>query len=608
MLTGEVTNEVKALVLEKQPIEVVVSEDSVSPLLLVLPPYEDIAEVKALQGTHISAKEWSFIAQAPIWTMLEIEKKRLERKYERFADSSVYLNRLANLASIAGDFSGEEQYLRDASKLKPDDFISNRIIENLIAQHRGDEAEALLSRKDLTSNLYANLRLAAIYARREQISQAAERVATALKIAPFDFGARLFDGALKLWKEDYAGAILSFRVASESRPNSAALRTNMAVAYVRMNRTDKALQSLKVAVAIDPLSLNAVTLLADVAYAQGQNEDAIPSLRYFVRYEQKTSTVWGRLARALLTMGETNEAIAAIKRQASLDDDSSVWNNLGVAYLVKGDRQKSLEAFKHAMMLSTDENAYGFCIAARNITSLIASHHRPNETVMFIDNIVRADNKNLFASRPELASIFVVKFQSLVRANRNVEAAKLGEEILIWNQTSSGLAFRIAAGLLALYSLNEGGAERALQIATQFSERALHERIDDSEARGHLINNIAFVFIEHGMLSEAERYLQAISADIHKQPYPTATSGLLHLRKGHLDRAEKLYGESLRLCTNLEDKARIRQKWNLEIGRTMIEFEPRRALRYLVNAKDEAGAEKGLSQQAAKLIATLPRR
>jgi len=58
------------------------------------------------------------------------------------------------------------------------------------------------------------------------------------------------------------------------------------------------------AVAIDPLSVNAVIFLADLSNALGRSEEAIPSLRYFVRYEQKNATVWARLSRALLEIGE----------------------------------------------------------------------------------------------------------------------------------------------------------------------------------------------------------------------------------------------------------------------------------------------------------------
>lgn len=605
MLIPAKSNDVKSLFIEGQPIEVVISEDGASPLSLVMPPYEDMAEIKALQGQHFSIKEWSLVAQAPMVEMLGFARARLLKKYEKYSRSPTYLNRMANLASIAGDFVEEEKYLREASGLTRDDFISNRLIENLIARHRQDEAEILLATKDLTKSLYANLRLAAMYALRSEISQATERVAAALEIDPLDFGARLFDGALKLWGGDYERAILSFRIASERRPNSAALHTNMAVAYVRTNRQDKALQCLKMAVAIDPLSLNAVTFLADIAYAINRNEDAVPSLRYFIRYEQKNSSVWARLARALLRIGETSEAIAAIKRQASLEDHSEVWNNLGIAYHVKGDAQNSIKSFKHAMELSSTIDEYGFCAAARNAAALISRTHPPEQVIKFIDEVLRPENEKIFATGRDLATIFIIKLQSMVKARKIKESARFGEELMAWDQATPELVSRVATFLLSLYSLNEGGASRALQIAKEFSELALHGKFQYLETRPQLLNNIAFVLAEHGEIKEAERHLQAISSEIHKNPYPTATSGLLHLKKGNLERADQLYSEALRLCVSSEDKNRIKQKWNLEIGKVLIASEPKKALRFLSRARDSAEGEEGIAVQAVALIKSI---
>lgn len=605
MLIKENPNEIKSLVIGSHAIEVVMSEDGVSPLSLVVPPYEDISEIQALQHTHFSIKEWTLALQAPMVAMLRSERLRLLKKYEKYSQSPIYLNRIANLASIAGDFEEEGRYLQEASYLSDDEFFSNGVAESLIARQFNTQAEALLAKADLTKNLYANLRLAAMYALREDIPKAVDRVAAALDIDPLDFSARLFDGALKLWSGENEKAILSFRIASEKRPNSAALHTNLAVAYVRLGRKEKALQCLKMAVAIDPLSLNAVTFLADIAHALNRNEDAIPSLRYFIRYEQKNSGVWGRLARALLKIGEASEAIAAVKRQASLEDSSRVWNNLGVAYNVKQDRKKALESFKHALTLASDQKDFGFCIAATNFAALSIGHTRPEEILKFIDEIVRPENIASFASHRELSKIFPIKLRSLLSARRVKDAAAFGEEVLQWKHADPDLITGIAMGLMSLYSLNEGGGARALEIARKFSDLGLYGRFFNEEDRIDLLNNIAFVFAEHDDLEQAARHLQAISGQIHKQPYPTATSGLLHFKKGHIELADQLYGEALRLCRNVEDKSRIRQKWNLELGKAAMVAEPRKALRFLIKARQE-DAEAGIANQAAALIKALP--
>lgn len=597
-----------ALVLDRPPVEVVVSEDGVSPLSLVLPPYEVLAEIDALRDTHFSIRDLSSTAHSSWVADLAVERVRLLEKAERFAGSATFHNRVATLAAIAGELGEEEHHLRLARGIRPDGFSSNRLADNLLTRHRVDEAVAMFLQSDLSTSVYANLRLASHYAQRSSIQQAEERVSAALHIDPLDFGARLFDGALKIWGGRYNEAISSFRMARESRPTSAALHTNMAVAYVRLGRQDRALQCLKKAVALDPLSLNALTLLADVAHALRCNEDAVPSLRYYLRFEQKSSAAWGRLARALLSLKEFNESLAALKRQVSLDENATAWNNMGVVYHRKGDSHLALQAFKHAMTKSESRDTYDFCIAARNFGVIVSKENAPREVLRYFEDVITPSNVSIYAERAELSSVFINRLQSLIRASRAADAARMAEEILTWTGKSAELEYRVVTGLLSVYSLNDESLDRALRLADSYSERALEGRVVSKEVRRQLLNNLAFVFVEAGQLEKAERHLQAISACIHKDAYPTATLGLLHLRRGHFDRANELYGEALRLAPGDHDKARIRQKWNLEVGRALMNSDPRKAARLLLKAAEERDGESVLADRARVALKALPRK
>lgn len=607
MLSTNASVSEKSLVLDRPAIEVVVSEDGSAPLALVLPPYEDIAEISSFKNTHFSLKEWGAGEHAPVWAALATERAKLKAKYERFGHSATYLNRMANLASFEDDFDSERDYLTKAAALVDDEFISNRLIENYIVRHDDATAAKMLEKKDLDKSVYANLRLAAMCAKRSDITQASALVRQALAIDPLDFGARLFDGAINLWQGNYARAILSFKVAGDRRPNSTALHTNMAITYIRMSRPDKALRSVKMAVAIDPLNANAIVLLADMAHSRGHDEDSIPSLRYFLRFEQKNSSVWGRLARALLGLGETGEAIAALKRQASVQENSEVWNNLGVAYATARDSGRALESFKHALEISNGVVDFGFCLAARNIASTLVSSRPPAAILSFVDSVLSSRNRELFATRQELFPIFVIKLQALYKLERIEEVSRYGEEILTWHHAIPELKTVVAANLLAAYSINDADSSRALALASKLYDDFSRDPKLDMQSVRMLLNNLAFVFVENGDHQKAERCLQLISSDIHKMPYPTATSGLIHLRKGNLDKAKELYGEALRLAIKPQDKARIRQKWNLEFGRAKMALEPQQAIRHLKKANDEPDGEPGLARRAAAVLRQITR-
>ena len=134
MEINEQTGEVKVLVVEPSPVEVVVNEDGVSPLSFVMPPYEDLAEIEALKGRHFSLKHSSLLAQASLVEMFREERARLVQKRHKFERSPTFLNRLANLSAIVGDLDKEAGYLSEALELGADQFLSNKVVENLLAR------------------------------------------------------------------------------------------------------------------------------------------------------------------------------------------------------------------------------------------------------------------------------------------------------------------------------------------------------------------------------------------------------------------------------------------------------------------------------------------
>jgi len=49
------------------------------------------------------------------------------------------------------------------------------------------------------------------------------------------------------------------------------------------------------------------------------------------------------------------------------------------------------------------------------------------------------------------------------------------------------LRFQVATGLMSLYTLNGWGSERALELARNFSDSAVHGSIEDTDIRSQLI-------------------------------------------------------------------------------------------------------------------------
>jgi tetratricopeptide (TPR) repeat protein len=607
MLTNNLPIQRENLVVAPRPIELVLSEDGLTPLTLILPPLEDMAEMNAHRTMNFSLKEFAAIEWGKLEAIFAGELEALEQKNDRFRDAPTFLNRLANLAELAGDRSREESFLRRVRDVADDMFVAHRLGENLIARNLTRDAEELFSSLNLERDAFANLRLAFFHVQRMDLDAALASVNRAASIDPLDFGVRLFEGSLHLVRGEYELAIQSFRFAAEDRQTSCTLFTNLALAYIYVDRSDKAFTALRKAVSLDPWNENAIALLADLAFSKGQNEDAIPSLRYFLQYEQKNSSMWARLARALLELGETNEAIAALKRQGSIENTNPVWNNLGVAYHRRRDRKKAYEAFKYAMTLELDTPSRNFFLAARNFAALLAEDQAYKEILSFTKAILANDGNQMVLSDPQLADIFIFQVHALTHTGAVKDAVRISEQLLSKPGASPKLTAWLASSLIAYYSLEDGTSSKALELVRHYESLLTTLSPQDAQTKNMLANNIAFAYLETGLIDAAQRYLQQLSHVIHKEPYPTATLGLFHMRKGNIDRAEHLYEEAIHLAKMPEDKKRIRQKLNLELGLRYFDSDPSRARRYLQKVAEHDDTVPQISVRSRSLLSRLTR-
>src|SRR5206468_4159786 len=107
------------------------------------------------------------------------------------------------------------------------------------------------------------------------------------------------------------------------------------------------------------------------------------------------------------------------------------------------------------------------------------------------------------------------------------------------------------------YGHEDETRSKAIELITRYED--LLKRLDelDLPREKSLLNNFAFAFIEAGQFEQAQRYLTELSNAIHKDPYPTATLGLLHMRRGHFERGESLYEEAIHIARSPLDKARL---------------------------------------------------
>lgn len=579
MQDAKIPQEQRQIIIPPSEVEIVICDDQMSHLALVLPPIEDLSAIAAIHNTQYSIKEMADNLWRENRDFYIAQYELLKNKNEEFKSSPTYLNRLANWANLAEMHAEEAYYLIEAQKNSKNTFFQHRLGANFINQHKNVEAELIFNGLDLDTDIQANLRLAYFAMQRHDVHNATNLVEKALIIDPIDFGARLFDGALKLLTGRYKEAVQSFRIAEDDRPNSSALHKNKAVAYLYLGLIEKAFTSLKRSISIDPLNKNAILLLADLAFSQRRSVEAIPGLQFYLKYEQKDPNVWSRLARGFLAEGNTEETIKALRKQASLENSVSVWNNFGLTYYSANNKQKAYEAFKYALTenLLKDEKSYFY--AARNISILLAEDRKFKEVLVVTKSLIEEDVNKTILSDDLLSDIYSVYIFSLSKESSVEAALALSDRLLRTEESSKNLKAWLLGTLISYNSLMNN-FDITMSLIKEFDHIIKEFDSYYPATRDSLINTLAFAFAESGDITMAEYYLSNIRNILLKEPYPTATLGLIHIRKGEIEKGTMLYERAIGLSLNNSDKIRIRQKLNLELGRLALLDNKKQALRY----------------------------
>lgn len=590
-----------SLQVERKPLQLFLHAGETEILTFVLPPTEDLDEVKSLGEQHAQLERLSANEGLQFLQDFRLEFALLQEKFEQFKDSPTYLNRLANFAAIVGDRDAEARYLALAREQSSDALIAHRQGENLIARNRSREAEHVFADLDLGTDLYANLRIASLNVQRNNMIAARQFIDTALRIDALDYGARVFDGALCIIEHRYPEAIRSFRIAIDERPNSASAHANMAIAYKLLGLSHKALSSMKRAVVLDPVNSYFVGLLSDIAYEIGEDSDALPSLRYYVQFDQARPDMWSRVARACFRIGLLNDAEHALKREGSIKDSAAVWNNLGVCYHRRQEYSRALSAFKHAFLLNPDEKSFEMFQAARNAAQTLAEMEKHEQVVEFASQVISFDTDNYILKNPIISDIHALRIQALLKLRHFDLATQLGRDILQQSVVASDLVVWTVATMVGLMSLREGLTDDVQGLISQYWTDAIRSGVTEHQW-SRFINNVAFAFAEAGNIAQAEEALRSIMPRIGTDPYPTATQGLLQMRKGNVERGITLYERAIAMASSPSDKTRIRQKFNLELGRLHAQTNARKSQRFLEKVIGVKGGERQLEVAAEDLL------
>jgi tetratricopeptide (TPR) repeat protein len=513
----------------------------------------------------------------------KLEYDQLYKRYEKYKDSSTFNYRLSNLAKLSGNLAKAEELARVAAEIDDADIFNHELGDLLIEKNGEQEALEIFSNCDLDKDLYANLRIAYLMLKASNLEKVEVHIAKALDIDELNFEARLFAGALCVWKQDWEKSIYHSRIARESGRESAPLNVNMGYAYARLGEVDKAIKCLLTAILLDPLNEGAVCLYSDLIHhkylLKGDERllnNSINKLECYVDYESSSERALDRIARGYYLLWKTFKknnyylgAVKALGKLITVNSSVRSYSNLGVIHW-SADKFDGAEKYFGVALKVAEDQGESRVLPVTNLLGLLIRNRKYRDVQrlsgLLLDDATNHERDDGLFDRVKLQYVI-----GLEGSGERAKAALVCEGFIGEGVSDENIYVEMLCHLISHYS----HVNKNLDKLEGLKQKALSlNKTNKIEPKSflRLLNNVIFGDLIHNKLAEAEALLPRISMSIHKDPYATATLGLYHLKKGDIEKGIKLYKRGISILSDKKEVDRFKQRMHYELGLKYIEL------------------------------------
>jgi tetratricopeptide (TPR) repeat protein len=467
---------------------------------------------------------------------------------------------LGNLYWARNDLKKADQELKAASDLSPlYSFRRLRYVDFKLQTGADAEAKALL--EEITEKapdyLPPRVYLMKLACGERRDEDCATLIQNILAKDANNYDALLLRGELDLAKNEPARALREFEQLSKSYPRNPYVRYFLAIAYLQNSQDAKAVQdainSLTLAVSLDPHFEKASLLLAELKFRTGQYAAAIDSLATVIRERPQLQQAHLLLASAYLAQGNQDQALATYRQMQELfPQDPQPPFLIGLVQLGKGQAPDAREAFERSLKVSPD-----YLPALEKLTD---SEIADKQYASALDRVQRQIDRN-----PKVAQLWAIRGKIyLAQSNLTDAEADLLRAIEL-DSTLEG-AYIMLAGLYVASNRQE----QAIGRLTAFTDKnksvpalmqlaTIHEQLKHydmaSAAYERLLtvnpkffpalNNLAYLYSERLARPDAA-YELAKRANLvfPEEPRSADTLGWILFKKGQYRDALRLLQES----------------------------------------------------------------
>ncbi|MEP7340275.1 MAG: tetratricopeptide repeat protein, partial [Acidobacteriota bacterium] len=171
-------------------------------------------------------------------------------------------------------------------------------------------------------------------------------------------------GAVLVYEDDAAGH-REYERALELNPNDAQAYLSYAYHHLADGRPEEALDKLKRAVVIDPLSANLNTTLGVTLYRLHRDEEALAQLKQTVKLDPNLFRTHWALGMVYTQMGQHEAAIASLQRAVALSNNGPLMQAaLGYGYAIAGRRAEAEQVLEQVRQVQPPRRGTAYWVAA----------------------------------------------------------------------------------------------------------------------------------------------------------------------------------------------------------------------------------------------------
>lgn len=535
----------------------------------------------------------------------------LYSNYNEYRDSPNYLIQLSNLELLVGQYENAISHLSEALEHEDDSYTRELLGEAFLSNGLIKEAKQMFESvvvNDPENSTTSRLRLAEMEIRSGNVELAETLVTKALEFDRADWRTRLFEGTLKLFRDQNREAVQNFRIAMIERPRNSTILVNLAIAYLRLDAKKKAVSALRKSISLNPTDRKVLALFADLCIDQGLSTDeAKRHLERYLRLDHTDSDLISRLAQVYYEDGETTKGISLLSEFTKLFDDSTSWNNLGVLEH-KRNPKKAIRHYKRAISISSQEPEKEdvYHIAVSNLVRQLNKTRQFKEAYSIADAYISEEDRASYIDNDDTFPIASIYVELCFRFGLDDRAINFAIDILEDERIHPKLQMDICSDLTTYFSLS--GNVHDLEQAETFGRRGI-ARIDVTESDETLrketaVNNLAYVLAEKGQTDDAMRVLNSFNTQDLNVAW--ATRGLIYLRRGQIKTGTRHYERAIQMTSDPDFKTVLRMKLNLELAKISLNEDDsakaRTLLKRVVKRGDPNDWKAGYLVQEAEIL------